>query len=115
MSEYLEVKNNSPVVLTVFRGESGDSGSSSGVIAHNLANDSHPDLRALIAAKKGGYPHIQSSASTAWSITHNLGYKPSVTAFDSSDQPIQGTVINHSDNALTVRFATAISGSAYLI
>lgn len=60
------------------------------------------------------YVHTQSSVSTTWSITHNLGKKPSVTIVDSGDTTVIGDVTYNDNNSLTVTFSSAFSGKAYL-
>lgn len=60
------------------------------------------------------YTHSQGSASSTWTITHNLGCKPSVTIVDSSGNVQIGEVLYNSDNQVTVTFAAAFSGYAYL-
>lgn len=60
------------------------------------------------------YTHDQSTPSTLWSITHNLGKRPSVTVVDTAGKVWIGVVQFVSDNVLTVSFNNAFSGKAYL-
>lgn len=60
------------------------------------------------------YIHTQSSASSSWTITHNLGRRPSVTVVDSGGNVQIGEVLYTSDNEITVSFAAAFGGYAYL-
>lgn len=60
------------------------------------------------------YVHSQSSASSTWTISHGLGRKPSVTIVDSSGNVQIGEVLYDSDNQITLAFAAAFSGYAYL-
>ena len=60
------------------------------------------------------YTHTQSSASTTWTINHNLNKKPSVTLVTSTEAVIIGDVFYNSDNQLTVTISNANSGKAYL-
>jgi hypothetical protein len=60
------------------------------------------------------YVHIQSSASSTWTISHSLGRKPSVTIVDSGGNVQIGEVLYDSDNQITLAFAAAFSGYAYL-
>lgn len=60
------------------------------------------------------YVHVQSSPSSSWVITHNLAKKPSVVVVDSADEVVYGEVIYDSDNQVTLTFAGAFSGKAYL-
>ena len=60
------------------------------------------------------YQHVQSTPSATWSITHNLGKRPSVTVVDSGGNEWITKVEYVSDNALVIRFTAPFSGNAYL-
>ena len=60
------------------------------------------------------YTHTQSAAASQWVITHNLGFKPSVTAFDSAGDIVEGHIIHNSVNQLTMQFSATMSGTAQL-
>lgn len=60
------------------------------------------------------YTHSQASAASTWTIVHNLACKPSVTIVDSGGNVQIGEVLYNSDNQVTVTFAAAFSGYAYL-
>lgn len=62
----------------------------------------------------GSYTHTQGVATTTWTITHNLGYKPAVTTFDSLNQEVEGDLVHISTNQCSVTFSYPISGSASL-
>jgi len=63
---------------------------------------------------KSKYTHDQQSPATTWSITHNLGFRPSVSVVDTSENQCLGDVTYTSDNALTVTFLQSFGGKAYL-
>ena len=56
----------------------------------------------------------QSSASATWSITHTLEKFPSVTVVDSSNNVVFGEIVYNSNSSITLTFASAFSGKAYL-
>lgn len=60
------------------------------------------------------HTHAQGTASTTWTITHNLGGKPSVTIVDSADTVVVGEVTYNSNSEVEVNFTSAFSGFAYL-
>jgi len=60
------------------------------------------------------YTHSQASASSTWTITHNLGKYPSVTVVDSGLNVQIGEILYNSLNQVTVTFAASFSGFAYL-
>lgn len=61
-----------------------------------------------------GYTHDQMVPSAFWTITHNLGYYPSVMVWDTANDMINGDVDHVNANQLTIAFSTAISGRAYM-
>jgi hypothetical protein len=60
------------------------------------------------------YTHTQGSASNAWVINHNLGFKPNVTVVDSAGNIVEGEIAYTNTNSLTVSFQSAFSGTAYI-
>lgn len=67
------------------------------------------DITALIALE-----HTQGSASSSWTINHNLGFYPNVTVVDSGGSIVEGEISYTNSNSLTVTFSSAFSGKAYL-
>jgi hypothetical protein len=60
------------------------------------------------------YTHSQPAASSTWTITHNLNFRPSVNVFDSAGTMVEGSVTHTNSNTLTVAFSATISGTAHL-
>ena len=60
------------------------------------------------------YAHTQGSASDTWVIAHNLNFMPNVTVQDSAGNIVEGEITYTNTNSLTVSFASAFSGKAYL-
>ncbi len=58
--------------------------------------------------------HTQSSVSSTWNITHELGGRPSVTIVDSAGTVVVGDVVYNSNTSITVLFSSPFSGYAYL-
>ena len=75
-------------------------------------------VTAAFALNAGGggegktYIHNQTSASTTWTVTHNLGERyPSIEVFDSNGYVvIPGDILAQNDNTLVVTFPSAQSG-----
>ena len=63
---------------------------------------------------KSKYVHNQPSASTTWSITHNLKFYPNVSIVDTGLSHVMGEVTYVDENSLTVSFTSAFSGKAFL-
>lgn len=62
----------------------------------------------------GAYTHNQGTSSSTWTITHNLGYFPSVTVVDNGNNVVIGDVSYISVNQVSVSFSASFGGKAYL-
>lgn len=62
----------------------------------------------------GNYVHVQNTASTTWTIVHNLGFVPNILIVDSSGREVIGEVTVIDLNTISVTFSAAFGGSAYL-
>lgn len=61
------------------------------------------------------YRHVQATAATTWSITHNLSFRPNVAAVDSTGREMwPGAVDYPSATAVTLTFSAAVGGEAFL-
>ncbi len=60
------------------------------------------------------YTFIQSSASSVWTIQHDLERHPSVTVVDSSGNVVVGYINYNNINQITLTFTAPFSGKAYL-
>jgi hypothetical protein len=60
------------------------------------------------------YTFTQNTPASVWTITHNLGKRPSITVMDSGGNTCYGDVQYTSVNAVTITFGGAFSGVAYL-
>jgi ABC-type transport system substrate-binding protein len=58
---------------------------------------------------------VQNTASDVWTITHNLGYRPSVTLYDTAGDLIFGEVVYPDENTVRVHFSAPTPGGASLI
>ena len=59
------------------------------------------------------YVHNQSAASATWVMTHNLGYIPSVSFFDSSGSEVMGNLTHTNSSESICHFSSAFTGTAY--
>lgn len=84
------------------------------VVNQDSPNQVKIKLVAPIAGNTRRHVHMQSTASTEWTITHSLGGKPSVTVVDSANTVVIGEVTYNSNSQVTVTFTAPFSGYAYL-
>ena len=70
-----------------------------------------------ISGLKGGgdlsYVHNQTTPSDVWNVTHSLIKKPAVTIIDDDGFEVEADVKHLSDNAVTITFSEAITGTAH--
>lgn len=60
------------------------------------------------------YFHDQVSPSATWTINHNLGFRPNVSAFDSGGSEVEGDIQHVDVNTLILTFNAAFGGKATL-
>jgi len=60
------------------------------------------------------FVYTQASPSSVWVIDHNLNKYGSVTIVDSADNVVYGEVFYNSLNRVTLTFAGAFSGKAFI-
>lgn len=60
------------------------------------------------------FVYEKQSAATLWDITHNLGYRPSVTVSDYGQNNVECDIEHVSANRLKLTFTADMSGYAYL-
>lgn len=105
-------KDNTVTGDDIWIGSDGDNS----LITKNFSPDSLADYynsSGLVDGDKR-YVHTQSTSSSSWSITHSLGKFPSVTVIDSSGNTVLGDITYNNNNALTITFSAAFTGTAYL-
>lgn len=73
------------------------------------------DANGLLTAAQAGFTFTQAVAAASWVVVHNLGRHPSVTVEDSTGKIGLATVHYDSNSQVTITFAGATSGKAYLI
>lgn len=84
-----------------------------GVMEHGelwIDSDENPEL----VQGDSHYVHEQGVAAATWTVEHFLSKRPAVAIRDSSGRNIEADVDYVDHNTLTITFAAAISGSAYL-
>ncbi|HRY32123.1 MAG TPA: hypothetical protein P5531_04055 [Bacteroidales bacterium] len=60
------------------------------------------------------YRHTQALPAAVWTVTHNLGKRPSVTVTDTAGTQVEGQVDYVNSNTLTITFSAPFSGYAEL-
>ena len=63
---------------------------------------------------QGTYSFTQASASSVWTINHNMNKYPAITVVDSSGNVVVGFETYNNNNQITITFSAPFSGKAYL-
>lgn len=114
------IKNNIPVQVNVQKSPTviaKVTGSARGKSAYEIwIDEGHIGTPAefLSWLRQDSFVHNHLAVDSSWTITHNLGKKPSVTVVDSAENWVIGDVVYINDNELVVSFSSAFSGRAYL-
>ncbi len=97
-----------PNTLTIGTVTVGDSASASitGISPNQILN--------LVYPRASRHVHTQGTASTTWTINHDLGGYPSVMVVDSAKTVVFGEINYASTSQVVVNFSSAFSGYAYL-
>lgn len=61
------------------------------------------------------YTHTQSTASSVWTINHNLGFNPTAVVLDSSGTNCEGSFSYPTLNQMVITFNSSFAGTAYII
>lgn len=85
-----------------------------GAISVSITGTAPSQVLNFVLPVAGIYEHTQSTSSATWTITHNLGYRPTVSVVDSGGNLVIGDVNYASANALTISFSAPFGGFAYL-
>ena len=65
-------------------------------------------------ANGAGFDFTQASPSAVWTISHNLGVRPSVSTLSVGGVEMWGTATHLSANVVQVNFSTPVAGTARL-
>jgi hypothetical protein len=59
------------------------------------------------------YIHTQSASASTWTISHNLGFFPSVNVVDNGGNMVIGDVLYITENQVSISFSASFGGKAY--
>jgi hypothetical protein len=61
----------------------------------------------------GQYVYTQSVSASTWTISHNLGFFPSVSVVDNGGNLVIGDVSYITENQVSISFSASFGGKAY--
>jgi hypothetical protein len=61
----------------------------------------------------GSFVYTQSVSASTWTITHNLGFFPSVSVVDNGGNMVIGDVSYITENQVSISFSASFGGKAY--
>jgi hypothetical protein len=59
------------------------------------------------------YVHTQSTSASTWTISHNMGFFPSVSVVDNGGNMVIGDVLYITENQVSISFSASFGGKAY--
>lgn len=59
------------------------------------------------------YVHTQSVSASTWTISHNMGFFPSVSVVDNGGNMVIGDVLYITENQVSISFSASFGGKAY--
>jgi len=59
------------------------------------------------------YVHTQSISASTWTISHNMGFFPSVSVVDNGGNMVIGDVLYITENQVSISFSASFGGKAY--
>lgn len=59
------------------------------------------------------YVHTQSVSASTWTISHNMGFFPSVSVVDNGGNMVIGDVSYITENQVSISFSASFGGKAY--
>ena len=80
----------------------------------NLVNDYNYTVVLFAGAQDKDFTFFQNSGAATWTINHNLNKFPGVTITTAAGEQVLADVNHTNKNTLTIAFAGAVSGYAYL-
>lgn len=101
-----------PYTKTIWINESVQPTGTPDLDAANLNKIEQGLYDAHVRLDSSTYVHVQTSASTLWTVNHGLGVRPSVTVVDSGGNVVIGDVKHLSNLVLEIRFRAGFSGEA---
>lgn len=107
-------KYNSSGVGIMYQITDGTSNAALWDLAYGWGDHSLEGYLTAATLPVSNYIHNQLVVASVWSITHNLGFYPSVTIVDSGETQVIGDVTYINNNQLEVSFSVGFSGKAYL-
>ena len=67
-----------------------------------------------VTSEDVSFVHIQSVASSTWTITHGLNFIPNITVVDSGGTVVEGSYNYPNATSVIASFSSAFAGKAYL-
>jgi hypothetical protein len=69
-------------------------------------------LQGTVTGQNFYFEHVQNTASDTWTINHNLGSRPSVSAYSVGGKEMLGEILHVSANQLNIYFDSPVTGIA---
>lgn len=84
-----------------------------GTAAVNITGTPPSQIINFVLPAGASYIHNQSTAASTWTISHNLGFFPSVNVVDNGGNMVIGDVLYITENQVSISFSASFGGKAY--
>lgn len=82
------------------------------VVVENIVAEVVVAPEGLQGPPGGAYTHSQATPSTTWTVNHNLGYRPAVTALTVGGAEMEVEIVHASANQAVLYLLIAMAGTA---
>jgi hypothetical protein len=108
--------SNEVILSITLQTELGSDAGNYKFVTHQLGFNTATAERELNLKIKGDTTRTftQSTASTLWTINHNLGKHPSITIVDNTGEVVDGRIQYTNANQVICEFSPALAGKAYI-
>jgi hypothetical protein len=84
-----------------------------GSAAVNITGTAPSQTLNFVLPAGASYIHNQSTSAATWTISHNLGFFPSVSVVDNGGNMVIGDVLYITENQVSISFSASFGGKAY--
>lgn len=82
------------------------------VVVENIVSEVVISPEGLQGPAGGAYTHTQAAPATTWTVNHNLGYRPAVTALTLGGAEMEVEIVHTSLNQAVLYLLVAMAGTA---
>lgn len=86
---------------------------SAGTAAVTITGTAPSQTLNFVLPVSSSFVYTQSVSASTWTVTHGLGFFPSVTVVDNGGNMVIGDVLYITENQVSISFSASFGGKAY--